>query len=267
MQRSSIDKLFDLIRTLRGEGGCPWDRAQTVADILADLIDEAQELQWAEVQNSREEIFEETGDVLFVLAFAIALLQERDPSFTIERIADHAHEKIVRRHPHVFGDAVARTESESLAHWNRIKGEEERSKTAKRRTFSDIPGSLGPIQRAERMQMIAAEKGFDWPDVSGILDKIQEELDEVEERIRQGSTADIAEEIGDLFFSVVNLSRFLKIDSQTALARANAKFLSRYSAMEEFARRDGRNLADLTLEEMDRYWEKTKKKRGDPPAG
>jgi MazG family protein len=260
MEHESLENLFDLIRTLRGENGCPWDRAQTVEDILSDLVEEAYELQWAHVHHSSDEVFEETGDVLFVLVFAIALLRENDPTFTVENIAAHAYEKIKRRHPHVFSDAVAKTETESLSHWNRVKAEEKRAKPQRARSFSDIPGNLSPIRRAEKMQRLAAGSGFDWPDAAGILRKIREEVNEVEELLASGPSPRLGEEIGDLFFSAINLSRFFNIDGEATLARANAKFAYRYSAMEELARRDGHVLKDLTLDEMDRYWEQAKKK-------
>jgi len=260
MEHESLQNLFDLIRTLRGENGCPWDRAQTVEDILSDLVEEAYELQWAQAHHSAGEVLEETGDVLFVLVFAIALLREKDPAFTIERIAAHAHEKIKRRHPHVFGDAVARTQIESLSHWNRVKEEEKRSKPQQEQSFSDIPRNLSPIRRAEKMQQLAARSGFDWPDASGILRKIREEVAEVEEHIAFAPSPELVEEIGDLFFSAINLSRFFHVDGEAALAKANAKFADRYTKMEELARHEGHALKDLTLEEMDRYWEEAKKR-------
>ena len=260
MERSAVDSLFDLIRVLRGDNGCPWDREQTVEDILSDLVEEAYELQWARASLSTEEVFEETGDVLFVLVFAIALLQEKDPSFTMERIAESAHAKIKRRHPHVFGKEVAESSRDSLAHWDRIKAEERKEKPGAGASLSDVPASLSPIRRAEKIQRIAAKSGFDWPDAAGIVAKIREEASEVEALLGAGRPAELAEEIGDLYFSVTNLSRFLDIDGEASLTRASAKFVTRYRAMEEFACRDGHRFADLTLEDMDRYWEEAKKR-------
>ncbi len=260
MGSGSVEKLFDLVRVLRSEEGCPWDRAQTVEDILSDLIEEAYELQWARASQAPEEVFEEAGDVLFVLLFAIALLQEKDTTFTLERIADHAHDKIKRRHPHVFGDAVATTAGESLVHWNNVKAEEQREKPARFQSPSDVPANFSPIRRAEKMQKLAARAGFDWRDPAGIVEKIREETDEVEALLHNDPTPQIAEEIGDLFFSVVNLSRFLGVDAEASFAAANAKFAARYDAMVALIRRDGHRLEDLTLEDMDRYWEKTKKR-------
>jgi tetrapyrrole methylase family protein/MazG family protein len=260
MEPNAVDGLFDLIRVLRGENGCPWDREQTVEDILSDLIEEAYELQWARASLSSEDVFDEAGDVLFVLVFAIALLQEKDPSFTIEQIAEHAYAKIKRRHPHVFADEVAETSGESLAHWDRVKAEEKKDKPGEEPSITGVPRNLSPIRRAEKIQRIAAKSGFDWPDAAGILAKIREEVAEVEDVLGAGRPQELAEEIGDLYFAVSNLSRFLDIDGEASLARANAKFVARYRAMEALARRDGHVLEDLTLKEMDRYWEEAKKR-------
>ncbi len=259
MECRALDKLFDLIRVLRAENGCPWDRAQTVEDILSDLVEETYDLQWAQAQHPPHDVLEEMGDVVFVLVFAIVLIQEKDPAFTLDRIADHAFEKIKRRHPHVFGSAAAKTKVESLAHWDRVKTEENQKKTGRGPSLSDVPGNFPPIRRAEKIQKFAAQSGFDWADTDGILRKIREEIDEVEETLTSGTAADIHEELGDLFFSVINLSRFLNIDGEEVLTCANAKFVRRYRAMEELARCDGHRLDDLTLEEMERYWERTKR--------
>jgi tetrapyrrole methylase family protein/MazG family protein len=260
MEQNAVDRLFDLVRVLRGEKGCPWDREQTVEDILSDLVEEAYELQWARAKSAAEDVFDETGDVLFVLVFAIALLHEKDPSFTVERVASHAHAKIVRRHPHVFGGEEARDSRESLAHWDRIKAEEKQERPAEKPSFADVPANLPPIRRAERLQRIAAKSGFDWPDAAGIIAKIREEAAEVEALLGAGRKAQLAEEIGDLYFSVANLSRFLGIDGEASLALANAKFVARYLAMEELALRDGHRIEELSLDEMDRYWEEAKRR-------
>jgi len=258
MKNGPLDKLFELVRVLRGKNGCPWDRAQKVEDILSDLIEETYELQWAEAHDSQQDVLEEMGDVVFVLVFAMVLIEENDPSFTLERAANHAYDKIKRRHPHVFGDATAKNQVESLDHWNRVKMEEKRERPSPIPSFAGIPGNLPPIRRAEKIQQHAAKSGFDWPNTSGILKKIREEVEELEVAMNQRAEPDIREELGDLFFAIINLSRFLEVDGEEALTNANAKFARRFSTMEEFARRDGHQLKDLTLEEMDFYWERTK---------
>ncbi|MEE9269183.1 MAG: nucleoside triphosphate pyrophosphohydrolase [Candidatus Krumholzibacteria bacterium] len=262
MQTGSLEKLFELIGVLRGENGCPWDREQQPADILSDLIEEVYEMQWAYANRPPGDVLDETGDVLFVLVFAIILLNEEFPEITVESLTTHAYDKIKRRHPHVFGDAVARTREEGLGHWERIKALEKRapkSKDAKDDLFTDVPDNLPPIRRAEKIQKRAARAGFDWSDTDGIMRKIREELDETTRALSGGSRARTEDEIGDLLFSVLNLSRFLNIDGEQALTAATAKFVRRYRAMEDLARRDHKNFAELDIEEMERYWRRAKK--------
>ena len=258
MKNDELKKLFDLIDTLRGEDGCPWDRAQTPAGIISDLVEEVHELQWAYAQNGREDIFEETGDVVFVLTFALKLLQEEYPELTLERITSAAHDKIMRRHPHVFGNDVAKTKDEGLAHWNRVKAQEKEQRADN--IFADLPGKLPPVRRSEKIQRRAARVGFDWSDTRGIIKKIREEVDELEKTLEDGEDRTLSEgELGDLFFSVINLSRFLNIDAEKALTATNAKFVRRFLAMEQLIANDDRRLEGMTLEEMDRYWELAKR--------
>jgi len=264
----AIERLLGLIRTLRGEHGCPWDRAQKVEDILSDLIEEAYELDWAS-RHRRHELFEEMGDVLFLVCFAVAIQNETDPGFTIARLARHAHDKIYRRHPHVFGDARAETPDESIVHWERIKSEERAGRKATAAAgadtgadtglFDDVAGNLPPIRRAEKVQERAASVGFDWDHVSGIVAKLREEIGEVEESLSSGSRDQVREELGDLLFSAINLTRFLNLDASSALNATTAKFMVRFRRMEELLRADGKQLAAMTLDEMDVYWERAKK--------
>lgn len=260
MKNGELERLSELIKILRGDKGCPWDRAQTPRDILSDLVEETSELQWAYEQSIEEEVLEELGDVVFVLVFAIQLLEEQYPDLSLEKASQGAYDKIKRRHPHVFGDALARSKDEGLAHWNRMKAEERRNKKAPDHIFDDIPGALSPVRRAEKIQRRAARVGFDWPDTRGIFEKIREEIDELERALDHSDT-EREEELGDLLFSVLNLTRFLGIEGEKALNGTNAKFIRRFLHMEALARHDGRTLADMKLEEMDEYWERAKKPR------
>jgi tetrapyrrole methylase family protein/MazG family protein len=257
MKNDELRKLSDLIDVLRGEDGCPWDREQKPADILSDLVEEVYELQWAHAQNQRDDVLEELGDVVFVLVFAIKLLQEEHPEFTLDRVTSLVHDKIRRRHPHVFGNAVARTKDEGLEHWNRMKAQENKDRDASE--FSGIPGKLPPMRRAEKIQRRAARVGFDWPDTTGIVKKIREEIDELEAVIKEGHQGLSESELGDLFFAVINLSRFLNIDAEKALAATNAKFMKRFQTMKKLATEDGHRLDTMGLEEMDHYWEEAKR--------
>jgi MazG family protein len=251
-------KLSRLIRTLRGDSGCPWDKEQKFSDVLPSLIEEAYELEWADAKRSRGEVVEELGDVLFVLFFAIEILGETDEDVSIEKIATRAYDKIKRRHPHVFGEEKAETTSESLYHWNRMKKEEKRDKAPSDSALAGVPENLSPLRRSETLQRHAARVGFDWPDTTGIIAKLREEIDEIDRCLVDGSRDQVIEEIGDLFFSVTNLSRFLVIDGESAIERANAKFQERFRKMEALIRNDGKSLESLSLEEMDVYWEKVK---------
>lgn len=257
MNDGPLKRLFDLLAVLRGENGCPWDREQRPGDILSDLIEEAYELQCAWTDGNPDEVLDETGDVLFVLVFAVALLAEHDPRITIENLVSHACEKITRRHPHVFAGESARSKEEGLAHWERIKSEE-RSGKKQAAAFDGISRGLPPIRRAEKIQKRAAASGFDWRAPMDVVGKIREELREVEGALGKDSREGIEEEIGDLLFSVLNLSRFLNLDGEKILAEANAKFVRRYEMMERLASSDGKTLTGMPIDEMERYWRRTK---------
>ena len=253
----ALQKLLDLIATLRGPDGCPWDREQTAGNILSDLIEETYELQWAYANDGKQATLDELGDVVFVLTFAISLLREEDPSLDMETITQHAYDKIYGRHPHVFGDEKAATKAEGLAHWEAMKAKERAKKGEQKGLFAEVPGGLPPLRRAEKIQRLAASTGFDWQEVRGVLDKIKEEVEEVESA--GDDHAKVEEEVGDLLFSIVNLTRFLNIDPEKALANTNAKFIKRYNAMRALVDADGEDFPSMTLEQMDVYWERAKR--------
>lgn len=258
MQNDALERLFDLIATLRGDGGCPWDRDQDLGDILSDLVEEVHELQWAHEAQTQEALLEELGDVVFVLTFAIALVQEHYPEYTLDRVCSFAYDKIKRRHPHVFGHEVARNKEEGLAHWDRIKEEEKPLGDGPSDILRDVPANLPPTRRAVKIQKRVARMGFDWPDIAGIFAKIREELDELESALAGRRSLRCEEELGDVLFSVINLGRFLNIDIDKALSGTNSKFVRRYHRMLELVRDEGKEFRSLDLEEMDKYWERVK---------
>jgi MazG family protein len=185
--------------------------------------------------------------------------QETWPDFSFESIANHAHDKIYNRHPHVFGDAKADTADESLVHWERIKAEErEKKNSGDEGALHGVAGNLPPLRRAEKIQERAASVGFDWSEAKDIVKKLREEVDELDEAIDAGDRGAIKHEVGDLFFSVVNIARFLKLDSDAALNGSTSKFIRRFEAMEKLIHVDGKRLPDMTLSEMDEYWERVK---------
>lgn len=251
-----MERVFALIARLRGENGCPWDREQTLDDILSDLIEEAYELEWAAANDGDTELLDEMGDVLFVLCFAIAIKRETSPDFTLDRIADHAHDKIKSRHPHVFGDAHADSPGESIAHWERMKAAERQKKGEL--TLDGVAGNLPPLRHAVKIQERAASVGFDWDNIDGVIAKLHEEVRELEMALRGGDQDEIEHEMGDVIFSAANVSRFLKIDADEALQKSISKFIRRFQFMEESIRRDGHRFQDMTLEEMDVYWTRAK---------
>ena len=252
----SIQRVFDLIARLRGPDGCPWDRAQSLDDVLSDLIEEAYELEWAGTHYSDAEIHDEMGDVLFVLCFAMAIKRETSPEFTLDAIAAHAHDKIYARHPHVFGDERAATPAESVVHWERVKADERARKNAG--TLDGIAGNLPALRHAVKVQERAAGVGFDWGEVAPVIAKLREEIDELEAALRSGDREHIMHEMGDVIFSSANVSRFLKIDADEALQLSTSKFIKRFQAMEARIHADGRRLEGMTLDEMDGYWNRIK---------
>jgi MazG family protein len=252
----SLARVFELIARLRGENGCPWDRVQRLDDVLSDLIEEVYELEWAGAHHGDAELLDEMGDVLFVLCFAIAVKQETSPGFTIEAVANHAHDKIRARHPHVFGAETARTPDESIVHWERAKALERERKDAG--ALDGIAGNLPPLRHAVKVQERAASVGFDWREAAPVVAKLREEIAELEAAIVSGNRAAVADELGDVLFSAANVSRFLNVDADEALQSTTSRFIRRFQAMEAMARADGRRLASMTLEEMDAYWERAK---------
>jgi MazG family protein len=253
----SLQRVFDLITHLRGPDGCPWDRAQSLDDVLSDLIEEAYELEWAGTHHGDAEVLDEMGDVLFVLCFAMAIKRETSPHFTLDAIAAHAHDKIKSRHPHVFGTERAATAEESLVHWERVKANER----ARRQegTLSGIAGNLPALRHAVKVQERAGGAGFDWDSVEPVIAKLREEIDELEAALRSGDRDHIMHEMGDVIFSSANVSRFLKIDADEALQLSTSKFIKRFQTMEERIAADGKRLDAMTLDEMDVYWNRVKR--------
>lgn len=250
-----FEDLLRIMDILRGEGGCPWDREQTHESIRKNFIEEVYEACEAIDLKDNTLLCEELGDVLLQVVFH-ADMAEDEGAFDINDVCDGVCRKLILRHPHIFGDTKAGTSAEVLDNWEAIKRIEKGQKT-----YSDsirqVAKSLPALMYAEKVQKKAKKAGFDWPDISGALDKIDEEKAELV-RAMHGD-GDVADELGDLLFAVVNTARFLDVDPEEALERASAKFVGRFCRMEELAGEQG--LDGMSLEEMDRLWDRAKKEK------
>ena len=256
MKRSgdAINRLLTVMEKLRGENGCPWDKEQDHLSLRKYLIEESYEVIDAIDRNDDDDLKEELGDLLLQVVFHAQLGKERG-IFTFDQVADDISEKMVRRHPHVFGDIHCETSDDVLVKWAEIKDEEKKDKGKTSRRL-DIPATFPALYRAQKVQKKAADVGFDWDNSTDVKAKIIEEIDEVQQAIDENTN--IKEEIGDLLFAVVNWSRFHKIDAEEALRESTEKFRRRFYAMEDKIIEDHKDLTEMTLPEMDAYWDKIK---------
>jgi MazG family protein len=249
-----LDRLRAIVAALRAPGGCPWDREQTHSSLRAGLLEEAYEVVAAIDSGDDANLCEELGDLLLQVVFHAQICTE-EGRFDFDAVARGIGEKLVRRHPHVFGDAHCADSTEVLQRWDEIKRAEKGTSNAHTSLMDGVGGGLPALLHAEKIQKRAAKVGFDWAEAAPVVEKIREELDEL-----SAATADAQEEeLGDLLFSVVNLARKLKINPETALARANRKFEHRFRAIEELARERGLEMEKMTLAELDALWDEVKK--------
>lgn len=263
----SIDDLINLMARLREpETGCPWDLQQSYATIVPSTLEEAYEVADAIETGDFDHLKEELGDLLFQVIFYSQLGQE-EGRFNFSGIVNNLVTKLVRRHPHVFPEGTLesriepgreRDETQIKAKWEALK-QEERQQKGKRGTLDDIPTNLPALTRAAKLQKRAAGAGFDWPEIAGVFDKIDEEVDEVKQAVQEGGQGALTEEIGDLLFAVVNASRHLKIDPEAALRAANRKFERRFRGVEEGLQARGLTPAEASLGVMDNLWDEVKK--------
>ena len=261
-----FEKLVDIMRALRAPDGCPWDREQTLASLRPFLLEETYEALEAIEGGTPMQLCEELGDVLFEVVF-MSRLSEESGDFTIADTIDAICDKLVRRHPHVFarqdGD-LPLTSSQVIEKWETLKARERAAegKSPKvKTTLSGVPKTLPSLLRAYEISSRAAAVGFDWAKATDVLDKIQEEVDEVRHEVESGATGHLSraeDEMGDLLFAMANLSRKLGIEPEAALRRANEKFTRRFEAMEASFKREGRAIGEATLEEMEAEWQRVK---------
>ncbi|MGP6156110.1 MAG: nucleoside triphosphate pyrophosphohydrolase [Vulcanimicrobiaceae bacterium] len=248
------DDLVEVMARLRR--GCPWDREQTHESLVPYLIEEAHEVVDAIEGHADVELCEELGDLLLQIVFHSQLATERG-KFSIADVVDGLANKMIRRHPHVFGDQAVSSVAEVWQNWDQLKALEPAAQ-ARQSKLDGIPKGLGGLQRAQKMQEKAARVGFDWPDLRGVREKLAEELAELEHARREGDERAIREELGDVLFSFVNLARALGVDAEGAMRDANAKFYRRFAFMERRAERAGKSLNDMSLDELEELWQLAK---------
>ncbi len=243
------------MRILRGPGGCPWDHKQTLSTLKEHLVEESHEVLDAIDSGDRAKLKEELGDLLLQVVFQSQLCRE-EGAFTFDDVAATISEKLIRRHPHVFGDVQVSGADEVLKNWEAIKKAEK--KDAPRPTLEGVPKSLPALHKAALVQKRAARVGFDWENIQGAIDKLTEEVGEVREAIASGNDEETGEEIGDVLFAAVNVCRFSGHNPEDLLHKTIAKFTRRFEHVEKTVHSRGKQMTDCPLEELDRYWEQAK---------
>ena len=249
-----VQDLDEIVRILRAPGGCPWDAEQTHQSIRRNFLEEAYEAVEAIDEGNPDHLKEELGDVLLQVLFHARMEQEAG-RFDLNDVADGVCKKLIYRHPHVFGDVSVTGTGEVLSNWEELK-RKEKGQATNTDALEAVARSLPALWRAEKVQKKAKKAGFDWPDISGALDKLSEEIGELKAAVAGGTN--VEEELGDLLFSAVNVSRFLKTDPEDALNAATDKFIGRFAKVEELAAAQGRSMEGMTLEELDKLWEQAK---------
>ena len=263
----AIDRLLDLMERLRAPDGCPWDREQTPASLKPQMLEECYEVMEAIDSGSLEHLTEELGDLLLHIVFQAQIAREAG-NFTFADVANGVVDKMIRRHPHVFGEQKVEGADGVVTLWHQLKKVE---KPERQSALDGVPRALPALMRAEALQKKARNVGFDWPDVRGSLDKVREEVTEVTAEIEKDvafahaneskfqASPETAEELGDLLFSIVNLTRHLKLDAEGLLTGATDKFARRFCAVEDRIKAQGKTMSECTLEELDAAWNEVKK--------
>jgi tetrapyrrole methylase family protein/MazG family protein len=253
----AFQRLYDIVVRLRSPGGCPWDREQTPETLRSTLIEETYETVEAINEGDAEHVKEELGD-LFLQPVMISHMEEEAGAFVLSDVLNGICDKLVRRHPHVFGEVQVKDSAEVLVNWDRIKTEQEGRKPLNS-ILDSVSKGMPPLDRARKLSKKAAKAGFDWKCWEEVAEKLNEELDEVKEAIAEGDQAHIEEELGDVFFVAVNLCRFLKVDPSVALARSNEKFTRRFNYVEKRLKDSGLELSSAGLDAMTQAWNEAKK--------
>lgn len=254
----NLKTILEIIERLRAPDGCMWDREQDTKSVKRYLIEEAYEVLDAIDEESPEDLMEELGDLLFQILFLVKISEEKG-EFTISDVIREISEKMIRRHPHVFENTKVKNIEEIKTNWNDIKIHEEGKRGKDASLLEGVPRSMPSLRRAQKITEKASKVGFDWKNAEGVIEKIEEELEELKTAIRSKNKTPIQDEIGDLIFSLVNISRFLNIDAETALRSTIDKFIKRFSFIEAKLKEAGKDISHVSLEEMDRLWNQSKK--------
>ena len=250
---TEMTRLIRIMDELREQ--CPWDRKQTIQTLRSMTIEETYELADAIIAEDWQGIREELGDLLLHIVFYARIGREQN-RFTLEEVIRQICDKLIFRHPHIYGDVQVKDEEDVKKNWEKLK-----LKEGKESVLGGVPASLPATVKAMRLQEKAAQVGFEWKETSEVWEKVEEEMEELKEAVRAGDQPHIEEEFGDLVFSLINYARFLRIDAETALERTNRKFIDRFTAMEREAFANGKALTSMTLQEMDDIWNNVKRKK------
>ena len=251
-----LQKLVEIMEALRAEDGCPWDKKQTRETLKPYIVEEAYEIIEAIEENDPEKIKEELGDLLFQIIFQCQIGKERN-EFTIADVIGKVSDKMTARHPHVFGEAEYKTTDEVISHWEVQKKREGKQRDS---ILEGVPKTLPSLLRAHRLQDRAARVGFDWENIDDVLAKFEEEIHEFRKALTEKKQTHIADELGDIFFMLVNISRFIGINPEDALRKTISKFIRRFRYIEMKASEQEKPLPEMTLEEMDRLWDEAKER-------
>ncbi len=256
----SFLRMLELIRQLRSENGCPWDRKQTLQSFHPFVLEEYHELVHAILENDVEAMVDEAGDLIFLVTF-ICYMLEQTAVTSVTKVLEGSISKMTSRHPHVFGDAEVRNAQDVIDNWAKIKASEKLIQN-RNSTLDGIPRSAPALTRAQKITSRAAKVGFDWPGVEAVFEKVYEELSELRLSIETADQDSIKSEIGDVLFSVVNLARHLSVNSESALTSANHRFENRFHYIEDKLRQSGSSVNEASLEEMDGLWDEAKSTLG-----
>ncbi|NOH02110.1 MAG: nucleoside triphosphate pyrophosphohydrolase [Chloroflexi bacterium] len=252
---TSFESFAEIVAHLRAPDGCPWDREQTHQTLRKHLLEESYETLSALDANDVNAMREEFGDLLLQIVLNSQIAYEAK-EFNFTEVVKHIYDKIIRRHPHVFGDLKLDGVEGVLQNWEKLKEKERGEKKEDKGILDGVPAALPALSQAQEYQERAARVGFDWPEIEGVLEKIREEIEEIK---TAANPEQVKAELGDLFFVLVNLARWRDVDAESALREANLKFKKRFAYVEKKAKDQGRNLSDMTLEEMDSFWNEAKR--------